>query len=84
MRYLTLYGRTYCHLCTDMLAALESLRGEYAFGVAVIDIDANPALLARYDERVPVLQGADGELCHYFLDVAAVKAYLQPEPLAAP
>ena len=79
MRYLTLYSRSYCHLCTDMLAALETLRGEHAFGLAVIDVDSmtDAALLARYDERVPVLVGAYGELCHYFLDPVAVLAYLR-------
>ena len=74
---LTLYSRTYCHLCDDMLAALESLRGEFVFEVAVVDVDTNPALEARYDELVPVLAAKDGaELCHYFLDVPKVREYL--------
>lgn len=74
---LVLYGRGYCHLCDDLLAALEPLRGEFAFTVEVLDVDADPALEARYDELVPVLTTADGrELCHYFLDEAAVRAYL--------
>ena len=34
-----------------------------------IDVDADPALEARFGERVPVLTDADGnELCHYRLD----------------
>ena len=35
-------------------------------------------LLARFDELVPVLFGdlAQPELCHYFLDEAAVRRYL--------
>ena len=74
---LTLYSRVYCHLCDDMLAALESLRGEFAFEVTVLDVDADPALEAKYDELVPVLAGADDvELCHYHLDVAKVREYL--------
>ena len=76
MAQLTLYGRQYCHLCQDMLAALQALRGEYGFELAVLDVDADPALLARYDELVPVLTAADRELCHYFLDEAAVRTYL--------
>ena len=51
------------------------------FTVDVIDIDASPdaSLLARFDELVPVLYGAldRPELCHYFLDRAAVLAYLE-------
>ena len=76
MRRLTLYSREYCHLCHDMLAALEALRGEFEFELRVLDVDADPALLARYDELVPVLAAGDDELCHYFLDAAAVRAYL--------
>jgi thioredoxin reductase (NADPH) len=60
-----------------MLAALEALRSEFFFEVTAIDVDSDPALEARYDELVPVLLGRDGELCHYFLDVPAVRRYLQ-------
>lgn len=60
-----------------MLAALQDLRGEYVFDLAVIDVDADPALEAKYDELVPVLTDAeDVELCHYFLDVPKVREYL--------
>lgn len=76
MRRLTLYSRQYCHLCHDMLAALEALRGEFSFELTVLDVDADPALLARYDERVPVLVAAEEELCHYFLDIDAVRSFL--------
>ncbi|MGE5466821.1 MAG: glutaredoxin family protein [Ignavibacteria bacterium] len=73
---LKLYGRTYCHLCDDMLAALETLRGEYSFSVEIFDVDADPALEAKYDELVPVLEAEGQELCHYFLDAAKVREYL--------
>ena len=73
----TLYSRTYCHLCDDMLAALENLRGEFVFEVMVVDVDADPVLEAKYDELVPVLvDSEDCELCHYFLDAAKVREYL--------
>ena len=73
---LTLYSRGYCHLCHDMLAALEALRSEFAFEVQVVDVDADPVLEALYDELVPVLEADGQELCHYFLDVERVRAYL--------
>ncbi|HEU5436885.1 MAG TPA: glutaredoxin family protein [Telluria sp.] len=75
----TLYSRSYCHLCDDMLVALNALQTErLRFTVEVIDVDADPALVARFDELVPVLFGDPGEpeLCHYFLDEAAVRGYL--------
>ena len=74
----TVYSRSYCHLCDDMLQALLGLQQpDERFEVAVVDVDADPALVARFDELVPVLYGdPDGaELCHYFLDVAAVRGW---------
>ncbi|OYO29946.1 glutaredoxin family protein [Janthinobacterium sp. PC23-8] len=79
--HFTLYSRSYCHLCQDMFDALQGLQtAARSFTVEVIDIDTSPdpALLVRFDELVPVLYGdlAQPELCHYFLDEAAVRRYL--------
>ncbi|VVD92068.1 glutaredoxin [Pandoraea terrae] len=73
---LTLYGRKWCHLCDDMLAALEALRPAYDFSVTVIDVDSDPALEARFDEIVPVLMLGAMELCRYRFDDAGVRAAL--------
>ena len=81
----TLYSRSYCHLCDDMLQALNALQsGGLRFAVDVIDVDADEALVARFDELVPVLFGdlAQPELCHYFLDADAVRAYLAALPVS--
>ncbi len=69
-----------------MLQALLALRpadGNDAgwFTVDVVDVDADPALVAKYDELVPVLTGgynggAAIQLCHYFLDAESVKQFL--------
>lgn len=75
----TLFSRSWCHLCEDMLTALRALEPPgRRFTIDVIDVDADPALVARFDELVPVLYGdPDGpELCHYFLDRDAVARYL--------
>lgn len=79
--HFTLYSRSYCHLCQDMHDALLRLQPPgIAFTVDVIDIDEadDPALLARYDELVPVLFADlnQPELCHYFLDEAKILALL--------
>jgi hypothetical protein len=73
---LTVYGRTYCHLCDDMIAGLRELQARFAFDLDVVDVNSDPALEARYGELVPVLVGDGGELCHYHLDVAKVNDYL--------
>jgi hypothetical protein len=70
-----------------MLVALEALRSELglvAFEIEVIDVDADPALEATYDELVPVLVDASGnELCRYFLDAGKVREYLSALAAAA-
>ena len=73
---LTLYGRSYCHLCDEMLAALAPLRGEFGFAVDVVDVDSDAALEQRFGVLVPVLMHADTELCHYHLDAGKIRAYL--------
>ncbi len=73
---LTLYGRSWCHLCDDMLTGLQSLQARFSFDVVVIDVDTDPALEALYGERIPVLAHDGRELCHYRLDSAAVTEYL--------
>ncbi|SAK55983.1 glutaredoxin 2 [Caballeronia catudaia] len=72
----TLYGRAWCHLCEDMRAELEPIAARHGLGVEWIDIDEDPLLEARYDERVPVLALDGVELCQYRLDVDAVHAAL--------
>lgn len=73
---LTVYGREYCHLCHDMVAALEALQPVYGFRLEVVDVDDDEALEARYGEWVPVLVGEDGsEICHYHLDAAVLVRY---------
>lgn len=64
-----------------MLNALHALQKKYVFSIEVIDVDADEALVARYDELVPVLVAKNGDaeplqLCHYFLDERRVEAYL--------
>lgn len=63
-----------------MLAALESLRGELEFDVAVLDVDTDAKLEEKYNELVPVLEADGRELCRYFLDVAKVREYLRGHP----
>jgi thiol-disulfide isomerase/thioredoxin len=81
MTHFTLYSRSYCHLCEDMLLALRPFQDEHGFTVEVLDVDESPDLLARYDELVPLLLGQKStqptqEICHYFLDTARLEAFL--------
>ena len=76
-RRLTVLSREWCHLCHDLLDALRPLQGELGFEVEVLDVDAFPELEAEWSEKAPVVLAGGRELCHYFLDEAAVRAHFQ-------
>ena len=64
-----------------MFEALQTLSSEYPFTVEVIDIDADEALIAQFDELVPVLfvRKDDDDtvpLCNYFIDEIKVREIL--------
>lgn len=73
---LTLYSRSYCHLCDDMVVRLRQLQAGIRFEFDVVDVDRDPVLERRYGDKVPVLACGERELCHYFLDLAVITAFL--------
>ncbi len=74
---LTMVGRSYCHLCDDMRQALLKISDVPAFTLHYSDVDTDEALLAKYDELVPVLLTAEGHtLCHYHVNEGIVREYL--------
>ncbi|HEY4071629.1 MAG TPA: glutaredoxin family protein [Herbaspirillum sp.] len=80
----TIYSRSYCHLCDDMRDALKVALDHLQctkYAIEMVDVDADQALLAEYDELVPVLlasknEGPASRLCHYFLDKERLAAFL--------
>ena len=75
-RTLRLFGHSYCSLCDTMHAQLLGLAGELGFQIELVDIHDDPELEDRFGERVPVLCGGDGEICHHLLDETALRRYL--------
>ncbi|OBS10401.1 glutaredoxin [Acidihalobacter prosperus] len=76
MRTLTLYHREGCHLCEQMAQVLASLATELRFEVTRVDIDADPALRERFNEKIPVLMVEDDVVCCHFLDEKALRQAL--------
>ena len=72
---LTVYGREYCHMCHDMIAALEAFQAEYLFEVEIVNVEEDETLERRYGHLVPVLARNGEEICHYHLDPVALAAY---------
>lgn len=73
---LTVLSRVYCHLCDDLIGQLKQFQSRYDFDIRVVDVDRHPELEEKWGEKVPVLLDGDLEICHYFLDVAALEARL--------
>ncbi|MDE2252129.1 MAG: glutaredoxin family protein [Gammaproteobacteria bacterium] len=67
---LTLLTRAGCGLCEELLAELEALRaGQPAIpAVALVDVDADPALQRRWGLKIPVLLLDGAPVCSGRLD----------------
>ncbi|KAF1030359.1 MAG: hypothetical protein GAK40_00016 [Burkholderia plantarii] len=76
----TLYGRGWCHLCDALRDALAPVAAEHGVAIVEIDIDTDEALVARYDEDVPVLLLDGVEVCRHRFDAARVRAALARRP----
>ena len=66
------YIRQGCHLCEDLLVQLQQLQSQYRFEFQTIDVDSSPEYREQYGTLVPVVVLGEREICHYFLDQAAL------------
>jgi glutaredoxin len=58
---IVLYTRKGCHLCEDAWELLQREQRRYGYQLAVVDVDADSDLAARYGEQVPVVT-VDGKV----------------------
>ena len=75
---LIVYSRKDCHLCHQMILDLQKRQEQVSFDFQVVDIDADPELVAKFNDKVPILMSLSDqkEVCHYHLDLAALDDYL--------
>ena len=76
---LTVYERSGCHLCDDMVSTLSEWKSELGFEIERVEVDTSPELAGRYGARVPVLAYGSVEICHFFLDLDALRSALRAE-----
>jgi glutaredoxin len=69
----TLYTRARCHLCDVAKEVLDAARVELPFDLDVVDIDADPALVALYTTEVPVVMVDGRKAFKYRVDPAALR-----------
>lgn len=51
----TVYTRAQCCCCHKALDLLKDYQRRYGYQIAEVDIDADPALVAKYNTKVPVV-----------------------------
>jgi hypothetical protein len=74
---LTLLGRAYCHLCDEMREAASAMLARTGVALVELDVDADPALEARWGDKVPVLLDGDNALCVHRLDRGVLARWLR-------
>ncbi len=72
----TLYAAAGCHLCASARRVLEQVRADVPFELEEIDIAGDPALEARYRERIPVVAVDGAEAFTYFVHPDALRRRL--------
>jgi glutaredoxin len=55
MHDVVVYSRKGCHLCDVVKATLTQVQGEADYQWREVDIDADPELLRKYNDEVPVV-----------------------------
>ena len=70
--HFTVYVRHGCHLCEDLLQQMSYLQQQYSFAYTPVDVDTELTLRASYGHLVPVVTLGEKQICHYFLDQAAL------------
>jgi len=72
------YTRVGCPLCDKALSQVEPLVLRYGHTLKIVDIDLDLDLLERYNYRVPVIEGVDGEVIDEgFVDRSVLKSALK-------
>jgi glutaredoxin len=75
-----LYAARGCHLCERARATIEAVRQEIEFELREVDIAGDPALEARYRERLPVVEIDGRAEFAYHVGAASLRRALAAAP----
>ncbi len=70
---MVLIRRVGCHLCDDV----EAILGRLEIGFELVDVDADPELLARYSDEVPVVRLDGRDVDSGLIDPARLERVLR-------
>lgn len=72
-----IYSKPGCHLCEELLSALEQYANERSFGIAVSNIEEDAALFEQFGKLIPVVEFADGALLYPPHDIAHLQLRIE-------
>ena len=67
-----IYSKPDCHLCDEAKNILVKMQRRHGFQLREVNIAGDPALLAEYGERIPLVYVNGHLVCKYFVDEKAV------------
>ena len=73
----TIFGRTGCHLCENVVNSLEPLAEPLQFKITEKLIDGDKELEDLYGQLIPVIHIDGKYFSHFRLDVDEFKAFLE-------
>lgn len=71
-----LYTRRLCHLCDNAREVVAAVSAERGVQWREVDIDAEPDLVSRYGEVVPVVEVDGSQVSYWWIDEARLRAAL--------
>ncbi len=66
--HVTVYSRPGCHLCEDAVRDLTQLQAQTPFTLEEVNVEADPALEAKYGEQIPVILLNGAFVSEYIVD----------------
>jgi hypothetical protein len=69
-----LLTRSGCSLCDKARFLLDVIGEDLPLEVVAIDIDEDPELRCRYDQRIPVIRVAGEEVCEGVITLPSLRA----------
>jgi glutaredoxin len=76
MTRVTLYGKAGCHLCDEARVEVAAVQAERGFELEEVDVALDPALHARYGERIPVVAIDGRDELELVVDAASLRERL--------
>ena len=73
----TIYGRTGCHLCENVVNLLEPLKNQLKIEIQEILIDNNKELEDLYGQLIPVVHVDGRHFSHFRIDLDDFKSFLE-------